>query len=257
MKYAIYLLILGGLLYSVSSIATPTTIVIRTKAKDAKFIGSSIGGAHIIIREEATGEVLAKGFTQGSTGNTDLIMRKPKERYQPISEESTSKFEVTLNIDKPTFVTIEATAPFNQKQSAIKASTQLWLIPGKNILGDGVILEIPGFVVNVLAPQTHQFVTKEMFLDGMIPVKANVVMMCGCTISNKGLWDGEKITVEAWVYLNGELLHTVPMRIFDHVNTFEGGIPFVAGGNYEVHVIAYDARTGNTGVDKVNFIVEN
>ena len=53
--------------------ATETHIIVRAKAKDAKFIGSSLGGAYVIIKNKMTGEILAKGKTQGSTGNTDLI----------------------------------------------------------------------------------------------------------------------------------------------------------------------------------------
>jgi hypothetical protein len=49
--------------------ATETTIIIRAKAKDAKFIGSSIGGAHVVVKHQLTGEILAQGKTEGSTGN--------------------------------------------------------------------------------------------------------------------------------------------------------------------------------------------
>ena len=44
----------------------PTDIVVRAKARDAKFIGSSIGGAFIRIREADTGKVLAEGLLYGS-----------------------------------------------------------------------------------------------------------------------------------------------------------------------------------------------
>lgn len=59
--------------------ATPTKIMIRAKARDAKFIGSSLGGAYIIVRDKTSQKILAEGKTTGGTGNTDLIMKMPKQ----------------------------------------------------------------------------------------------------------------------------------------------------------------------------------
>lgn len=129
--------------------AQETKVVVRAKAKDAKFIGSSIGGAMIIIKDANTGELLAKGMTSGSTGNTTKIMKEAHVRHQRITEASTAKFETSLNIDAPTFVTIEVLAPANAIQSQVKAQTQVWLIPGKHLEGEGIIIEIPGFVIDV------------------------------------------------------------------------------------------------------------
>ena len=99
--------------------------MIRAKAKDAKFIGSSIGGAKILVKDALTDEILAEGITKGSTGNTDKIMKQDWKRYQNLSEESTAGFEATLNITEPTFVTIEAYGPINKKQAVIQSSTQI------------------------------------------------------------------------------------------------------------------------------------
>ncbi|MFT5169185.1 MAG: hypothetical protein ACI8P3_004433, partial [Saprospiraceae bacterium] len=40
--------------------ATETKIIIRAKAKDAKFIGSSLGGAYVIIRNKVNQQILAE-----------------------------------------------------------------------------------------------------------------------------------------------------------------------------------------------------
>ena len=64
--------------------------MIRAKANDAKFIGSSIGGAKIIVRDAVTGEILDQGMTSGSTGNTDKLMKQPQERGKALSEENTA-----------------------------------------------------------------------------------------------------------------------------------------------------------------------
>ncbi|MBL6448139.1 hypothetical protein JMN32_17605 [Fulvivirga sp. 29W222] len=244
-----YLTILA-LVFSLYLQAQPTKLVVRAKAKDAKFIGSSIGGAKVIVRDALTSEILSQGVTMGSTGNTSLIMKEPHERYKPIADDQTARFVAEIDIEEPKFITIEVVAPVNQSQARVKAQTQLWLIPGKHIEGEGVVLEIPGFVVNVLSPQTHEFIK-----SSSIKLKANVVMMCGCTISNGGLWDAEKIEVQAIISKGGKHLKTVSMEVKDKVNTFEADVDLQEPGTYEAIIYAYDDRTGNTGVDKVNFIV--
>lgn len=235
-----------------ASLAQSTKLIVRAKAKDAKFIGTSIGGAKVVIRDALTGEILDEGVTQGGTGDTDLIMKQPVKRYQTITDDQTAKFEADINITEPQFVTIEVLAPLNQPQARVAASTQVWLIPGKHIDGEGIVLEIPGFIVNVLSPQTH-----EALDNPKVTIKANVVMMCGCTISNGGLWDAEKMEVQALIKKEGKLVKTIPLKVLDQVNTFTGEVDLSEGGMYEMIIYAYDSRTGNTGVDKVNFIVRD
>lgn len=254
----IRLLLLFILLFpSYNTKAQLTKIIVRAKAKDAKFIGTSVGGAFVTIRESDTGEVLAKGLTIGSTGNTKQIMSTPHERYQALSDENTAKFEAELNLEQPTFITIEVKSPYTKKQAQIIASTQLWLIPGKHVLGDGVILEIPGFIIDILEPQTHRFLSIEKLEKKQINIRANIVMMCGCTISKGGLWDGEQFEVKAILKEKDKIINTFPLNISSTSNIFEGSIPIEQGGLYEIIVYAYDSKTGNTGVDKVNFVLND
>lgn len=131
--------------------AKDTKVIVRTQAKDAKFIGTSMGGSLIIIRDAQTHEVLAKGLTQGGTGNTGIIMNTPKERYMDITE-GAAHFETTLRLTKPVLVDIEAIGSVNHESSVV-SQTQVWLIPGKHMDGQGIILEIPGFVVDGLYPR--------------------------------------------------------------------------------------------------------
>ncbi|MCB0520646.1 MAG: hypothetical protein H6577_09230 [Lewinellaceae bacterium] len=249
-----YFWLLAALLFGTASFSQPTQIYVRAKAKDAKFIGSSIGGALIVFRKADTGEILAQGLTEGGTGNTNLIMSTPHERYKPIATDGAAKFEALLNLPEPTFVTIEAHAPFTRKQATAIATTQLWLIPGKHILGEGIVLEIPGFIVDVLAPRTHQAVSLKNS-GGKVAIEVNVVMMCGCTVSPGGLWDGEGFDVKAWLKKDGKRLAEVKLNNTAN-NTFTGEARPTEAGNYEIIVYAFDPKTGNSGVDKVNFVVE-
>jgi len=170
------LLIFLTLLMTFSANASDTKLVVRVKSKDAKFIGTSMGGTLVVVKDAVTDEILAKGKTLGSTGNTKRIMIEPHKRGEPLADEKTAKFETTIDIEEPRLVTIEAYGPLSQRQAMILTSTQVWLIPGKPIDGDGVMLEISGFAVDVLQPQTHAFFKLENG-KATIPITLNLTMM--------------------------------------------------------------------------------
>lgn len=247
------ILVLLALIMGLGAMAQETKLMIRAKAKDAKFIGSSIGGAHILVKDALTGAILAQGVTSGSTGNTALIMNTPKERYGVQSDTATAGFLATLELEEPLFVTVEALAPLHRKNARVKASTQLWVIPGKDILGDGLVLEFPGFVVDILSPNTHQYIPLKS-VSGGLEVKANIVMMCGCPIEKGGLWDSEGMEVKAQVHKDGKPITTLTLDNTSR-NHFEGTLEVMGTGNFEITVYAYDPRTGNTGVDRINYVV--
>jgi len=156
--------------------AAETRVMVRARTKDAKFIGTSMGGALVVIRKADTGEVLASGLTSGGTGDTKRIMNDPLVRGAQITDASTAGFEAKIELAEPTFVTVEVTGPMGQRQSAAKATVQTWLIPGRNVAGDGLMVEIPGFAVNVAAPRAHEVVALEGG-KAQVPLVANVVMM--------------------------------------------------------------------------------
>jgi len=172
------LLFIAALLMVLTGIswAVPTKITVRAKSKDAKFIGSSMGGALVVLRDAETGEVLAEGLTTGGTGDTQKIMVEPLKRGMIVSDASTAKFDATLDIKEPKFVTIEVSGPMGHKQSIAKSTTQVWIVPGRDIEGDGVMVEVPGFTIDLLAPQPQE--TYKLYGNNItVPVKANIVMM--------------------------------------------------------------------------------
>jgi hypothetical protein len=153
--------------------AVPTKLIVRAKSKDAKFVGTSMGGAHIVVKDSETGNVLAEGLTAGGTGNTQRIMIAPHVRFGKLTDSSTAKFETVIEIDEPRLVTIDVEAPYGFKPDTVKSSTQVWLIPGKHMTGDGVIVEVPGFSI-------HTQTAKEVKLAGSkadIPIQARIVMI--------------------------------------------------------------------------------
>ncbi len=161
----------GLLSYGISE-AVQTRLVVRAISKDAKFIGTKMGGARVVITDTETGKVLAKGLTAGGTGNTQKIMIEPRTRFGKIAE-GAARFESSIDIDEPTLITIDVEGPYKHKDNLIKSSTQIWLIPGRDIVGEEVIIEISGFSVDAVAPGKAKLVNGE----AVIPVEARIVMI--------------------------------------------------------------------------------
>lgn len=224
-----------------------TKIVVRAIAKDAKFIGTSMDGAHIKITDVESGEVLAEGNTQGSTGNTDKLVREPWKRYGMLSSEGAAKFEANLNLTEPVFAEITASGPNSPEQARVSSSTQLWLLPGKDITGDGIILEIPGFAVDINEPAS-----KTVKVNQSITVTANVVMMCGCPITPGGLWNSEEMEFTMVVERGDRQVAQKTMTYAGQPSTFQSTYRIPESGSYNVTVYVFDPRTGNTGLDSIS-----
>jgi hypothetical protein len=239
-----------------AALATPTRITVRVKSKDAKFIGSTLGGALITIRNADTGELLAKGVTTGTTGDTESMMKRPARRGVPLSDEKTAKFTATIDIDRPTPVEIRGYGPLAQRQSAGTVSVTQWVVPGKDVTGgDGVLLELPGLVVAVLAPPAHLKLSRNE-VPQKLEVRANVTMMCGCPVEPGGVWDADRLQVRALVMKDGKPTGEIPLSYAEEPSQFAGALEVIGTGFYEVTVYAYDPSNGNTGVAATTVVVQ-
>jgi hypothetical protein len=236
--------------------ATPTKLVVRVKAKDAKFIGTGIGGALVVIKDHLTGQILSHGETTGSSGSTDLIMKTPLTRGQSQVDEKTALYEAVINIDDPTLVDIEVLAPVNRRNAAVKGSTQLWLLPGKPIAGDGVIIELSGYILDILTPNTHQFISLDSLKEQSLEFKVSLTMLCGCPISKGGVWNADDIEIKAILKKEGKAVEEFPLSKLPVNNLYDGRLKITAKGNYELLVYAYDPKTNNTGLDRINFVIQ-
>lgn len=228
--------------------AEPTNITVRVLSKDAKFIGSGMGGVLIVLRDADSGSVLAEGIIQGKTGDTRNIMIEPRVRGQALSTKGSASFTATLELDRPTKVQVTVEGPVNNPDSANRVTSTQWVIPGKHITGgDGWLLEIPGFSVTAEASLRAMSNSESMIFD----VRANITMMCGCPIEPDGLWDANGYEVAAIVTDNDGKSTTIPMHYAGKTSRFAGQSSMTGSGPFEAVVYAYDASNGNTGVDIV------
>ncbi|MGI9625230.1 MAG: hypothetical protein ACR2QM_00225, partial [Longimicrobiales bacterium] len=149
-----------------------TRVQIRVTAKDAKIIGSSVGGARITVRDAATRAVLAEGIQEGSTGNTDQIMSSWARGAPIFAAEGAGGFLAELELSEPTRVEIHAEGPLGANHAIQSATKTLLLIPGHDVVGEGVIIELNGFTVELQAPSD----TKAVDAVAPFDVRARVTM---------------------------------------------------------------------------------
>ena len=137
----------------VTAAGVPTKVQVRAISRDAKLIGDGVGGARITIRDAQTGVLLKEGLQTGSSGDTERIMQTPHGRGAALYDTpGAAGFLATLVLERPTVVEITAEGPLGIPQATQKASKTLLLVPGQDVLGDGVVLEIHGFAVEIESP---------------------------------------------------------------------------------------------------------
>ena len=151
-----------------------TKIIVRVVSKDAKVIGSGVGGALVRIKNLETGEIFAQGKQEGGTGDTDRIMVQPRKRGETLyGTPDAAFFQAEILLDKPTQVEIYTEAPLSYPHAIQKGSKTLTLMPGKHILDEGVIIELNGLIVNILSPSPKESSKKG---EGVL-VRAEVRML--------------------------------------------------------------------------------
>ena len=229
--------------------AEPTHVVVRAIAKDAKFIGDAMGGVEITLTDAHTGKRLAQGLTQGGTGDTRRLIVEPRVRGQALATPEAARFEATLDITKPTLVKAQARGPLGKPGAVVNVTSEMWLLPGKGIEGDGWMLELPGLVVepsSATGPGPKD----------PLRINAKVTLMCGCPIEPGGHWDADQYEVRAVLLGPGD--HEVGETKLAYAGTpsqFGGTLPAPGGGKYRLVVTAHNSSTGNPGVGEDAFTV--
>lgn len=218
--------------------AEPTRVLVRVISQDAKFVGSSMGGVRIVLRNARSGAVLAQGRVEGGTGDTARIMQAAGRSPQR-SDKSTAAFAATVDIAQPELVEVEAYGPLAYPASAVRVTQQRWLIPGADAAGgDGWTLELPGLVIEPYVRVTGR----------KAHVEAKVQPMCGCPIAPDGLWPAAEYEVTAWVRGKGKQKAARRLAFAKAPGLFSGDVELPAGSSHELVIVARNTRTGNSGV---------
>ncbi len=221
----------------------PTTITVHVSSNDAKLLQDPVGGARITIRNVETGDVLAEGVQQGNSGSTEQIMRQPHRRGEDIyTTPGAASYTATLALTEPTRIEVTAEAPLDYPKALQSASKTMWVMPGQDITGDGIVLTVHGFIVEVLEPSGNAAA------GASIPVRARVRMLCGCPTEPGGLWDASTYTITAQLLNEGTVVATAPMTFTGTTSEYEATLTPPAAGATAVRVLAMDADRVNFGV---------
>ncbi|MBT2188520.1 hypothetical protein [Sphingobium nicotianae] len=225
------------LVIAAPSLAEPTPVTVRVIARDAKFIGTSMGGARVTLRDVRSGKRLAEGVTQGGTGDTDRIMHA-SGRSPLRSSEGAAAYAASLDIAQPTLVELTVEGPLGHPGSALRASQQRWIMPGEGMTqGEGWTIELPGLVIT---PQAR--------ISGVAAkISAKVELMCGCPITPGGLWDAADYEVKATLRQRGKVVGAAPLAFITAPGGFEGDLTLPGRGAYRLGIAAHNLKTGNSG----------
>jgi hypothetical protein len=235
------------------ALAEPTPLTVRVLAKDAKFVGEGMGGVRVLVRDAETGALLAEGVTSGVTGDTDKLVRQPKVRGAALAGPGDARFDAVLDLKAPRRITVEAYGPLAQLQSAVTVSQTQWVLPGRRPHGaDGWVLELPGLAVDVVDPVAY---ARGVRPGDVVPITANVVLMCGCDVTPGGVWNADEYEIGYTVVRDGATVAEGPMAYAGRQSRFQAAFTPDRGGVYQVLVSAYHPVTGNAGIDRATVIV--
>lgn len=225
--------------------AVATRVVVRAVSNDAKIIGSGVGGARVMIRDAVTGQLLATGRQTGSTGDTGAIMGDRVRGAAVFDTEGAGAFEATLELTAPTQVVIEAEGPLGADHALQRASTTMLLVPGHDVVGNGVVLTLHGFTVEVVdAPSAGR-------AEEALEVVARVTMLCGCPTEPGGMWNADRYTLEVALVQGERVIETAALGYAGERSVYRGSLTVPAGtpsGDYALRIVAVDGERANAGM---------
>jgi len=242
-------LALTGLFLAAPTVAegqvAPTKVLVRVVSHDAKIIGSGVGGASVTIRDAVTGQVLALGRQEGSTGDTRRIMLEPRRRDGTVyNTDGAAGFLATLELEEPTVVEITAEGPLATPQARQRASKTMLLVPGKDVVGEGVILELMGFTVILASPSDSGSAAAGRPFE----IRATVTMLCGCPTEPGGMWDARDIEIVAVIMRGHHVLDTLALTYAGKRNTYHATATVEQPGPIQIQVVAMDPAKANFGM---------
>lgn len=242
--YTRFWVIIALMMVSLSAIAAETEIMVRAKAVDSKFIGTSVGGIRAIVEDAETGEILDEGWINGGTGDTAVLIENPLKRGERQTDDKTAGFVAKVDIDAPRLLRFKLIGPYGYQQAYQEASVTSWVVPGKDILGDGIIITMTGFIVDAWT---------RVLENGQVDIYTKASLLCGCPITKDGHWQADNYEAKAILMRDEEIIDEVTLDFTGPAGMFSGKTTITEPGHYKAVVYLFDAKTGNVGVDRAMF----
>jgi hypothetical protein len=234
----------------------PTEIMVRVVAHGAMILGDEVGGAKVSITDVASGRLLASGIQQGEPGDQNLIMRTPRIMQEPrYASRAAASFRATLDLDRPTWVDISVSGPLAYPTAVQRASRTILLIPGQDLVDDGIILDLYGYIVQIVHPKPGDpLIAKED-----MKLRATIRTLSGAPVRPYGDWDSRKTNIFADVMIGDRIVERVQMFYSGERSMFESPffvpLPAEAPDGLTLRVVAADRSTGNFGMGEAKYPV--
>ena len=234
----------------------PTTIIVRVVAHGAMVLGREVGGARVTITDIETKQILATGIQQGEAGDQNLIMRTPRLMEEPLySSRPSAAFTTTLELRQPTLVEVEAEGPLSYPASARRVKKTVLLIPGQDLTGDGIVLDLSGYIVEINHPKPGE----PLIAKDDVILRASIRTLSGAVLRPHGDWDSRRIRIYGDVLIGDRIIERLQLFYSSDTGNFEA--PFFVPHHKEapdgitLRVVAADASTGNSGIGTASYMV--
>jgi hypothetical protein len=234
----------------------PTTILVRVVAHGSMVLGKEVGGARVTITDVVSGRLLAAGLQQGEAGDQNQIMRTPHLMEEPLySTRSAAAFTATLELTHPTLVDIAAEGPLSYPDSSQRTTKRLWLIPGQDLINDGIVLTLYGYIVQIEHPKPGD----SLYAKDDVKLRASIRTLSGALVRPHGDWDSRKIRMYGEVLIGDRILERLQLFYSGEKASFEAPffvpLPKDAPDGITLRVVAADPSSGNFGVGQGKYPV--
>lgn len=232
-----------------------TEVLVRVVAHGALVLGDEVGGARVTITDVATGRILATGNQQGEAGDQNQVMRTPRLMGEPRYSSRAASFRASLDLDRPTVVEIAVAGPLAYPEAMQRASRTILLVPGQDLLNDGIVFDLYGYIVQVQQPKPGEpLIAKED-----VKLRATVRLLSGDLLRPHGDWDARKTNIFADVMVGDRIIERLQLFYSGEKSVFEAPffvpMPSEAPDGINVRVVAADRSTGNFGMGEAKYPV--
>jgi len=153
-------------------------------------------------------------------------------------------FLAELALSAPTVVEIVGEGPLGTEHAIQRTSKTMLVVPGRDVLGEGVILELMGFTVTLESPTAGTSIAP----GTDVSATARVTMLCGCPTQPGGLWDADRMEITLRAVRDGHVLNEWPMAYAGETSTYEAVFRVDEPGEVMLQVIASEPATANFGM---------
>lgn len=234
--------------------AEDTDVAIYVKERGGTFIGTSMGGARIVIRDKITDDIIYDGITIGEPGDAEKLVGEKHGRDDVIVADDTAKLEFSLDLFQPMPVTITATGPLSQPQSLVSVTKDFILLPNRDYTAEnGILLELSGLVVDIAKPAAGEAIP----FDAEVPVdiNVNVSTISGGMPATDGHWTLDRYVMQTHIYKDARFISSVPLEYSGAPGRFYTKLKIPKSGTFQIVVTVTDKYTKETGMDTTSLVL--